>query len=318
MSAFMKLFAGANTAEGFHSCFDTIFANRDIVFYIKGAPGTGKNALMRRIADALTTAGETVCEYYCSSDPSSLDGVSCEGLNAAIFDSTPPHAYEPTLPSARDIYVNLADSIDVQALRPLKPKLEALQSGMKALYARAYDLLAAAEHIRGAEKNIECAELNDEISGTRTIDADKCREGLQKRAFLCAYTCEGFVDFSKHISARSAISVPARFGFGITKQLKRLSEARALKGLDTLLFSDPISPKRIRGAYLSDTDTLITLSEHGSGGEMFESITQKACETLAEAKAMHDEIEKCYTPHNDFSGMGKIEARIMRLLRQDG
>ncbi len=321
MASSMKLFAGANTAEGFYSCFSSIFSNRDVVLYIKGAPGTGKNGLMRKVSDAMTASGETVYEYYCSSDPDSLDGVAGEPLNAAIFDSTPPHAYEPTLPSARDIYINLADFVDERALRALRPRIEALQAGMGALYARAYDYFAAADRVRGAEKPVERAEANAEICDMPfTKDADESREGLVKYAFLCAYTCAGFVDFSESVSADRVISIPARFGFGITPLIKRLSEARASGGLDTLVFLDPIAPKRFRGAYLPDSRAFITVIEHGSGSDrdMFSALTEKARMALAEAKAMHDEIEKCYTPHTDFSNMNQIEARVMSAIFQKG
>ena len=70
-------FAAANTRGGFVSFFDKIFSEDECgrTYILKGGPGVGKSTFMKKLAKLSEDKGYT-CEYfYCSSDPSSLDGI---------------------------------------------------------------------------------------------------------------------------------------------------------------------------------------------------------------------------------------------------
>ena len=47
-----EFFAGANSADGFFSCFDDLYSPEkgDAFYILKGGPGTGKSTLMKRLA----------------------------------------------------------------------------------------------------------------------------------------------------------------------------------------------------------------------------------------------------------------------------
>ena len=70
-----KYFIGANTSRGFINYGDEIFEDLRKLYVIKGGPGTGKSTFMKRFASKAEEKGYNVEYYYCSSDPSSLDGV---------------------------------------------------------------------------------------------------------------------------------------------------------------------------------------------------------------------------------------------------
>ena len=128
MQSGIRCFAGANTARGFVSGFDGVFSGRRRVFYIKGAPGVGKSGLMRRVAGRQSAAGHAVSLFSCSSDPDSLDGIVDETLDVAMLDATSPHAYDPLLPGARDILLNLGEFLDCDALSGDVSRLEELRA----------------------------------------------------------------------------------------------------------------------------------------------------------------------------------------------
>lgn len=96
------------------SWFDDIFDSRriDRTYILKGGSGTGKSTLMKRVAKEAEKKG-AVCEYfYCSSDPSSLDGIivyAYDGMTLAMLDGTAPHVRDPKYPGACDEIVNLGE-----------------------------------------------------------------------------------------------------------------------------------------------------------------------------------------------------------------
>lgn len=86
-------------------------------YYIKGRAGTGKSTVLKKIAKKAEDNGFTVEVYHCGFDPSSLDMVIVRELGFAIFDSTAPHEYFPSLDTDEvvDFYKELFDE-DVDSI----------------------------------------------------------------------------------------------------------------------------------------------------------------------------------------------------------
>lgn len=93
MDSTVTFFLGANSPSGFYSLYDQLLdpAAAQRVFLLKGGAGCGKSSLMRRVAQALSDAGERVEYIRCSGDPDSLDAVIFPDLHSAIVDATAPH-----------------------------------------------------------------------------------------------------------------------------------------------------------------------------------------------------------------------------------
>ena len=106
-------FAAANGFSGFRSYFNEIFNTKNYtrVFIIKGGPGTGKSTLMKRLINDFRKSATEIHAIYCSSDPSSLDGVVLEfgKIRLAFLDGTAPHATDTVYPGAVDELVNLGE-----------------------------------------------------------------------------------------------------------------------------------------------------------------------------------------------------------------
>ena len=115
-----KIFAAANGYCGFRSYFNEIFSpdSYDRLYIIKGGPGTGKSSLMKRYAGEMEGRGYEVARIYCSSDPTSLDGVISysNGGRIGIIDGTAPHTQDTKYPGAIDIIIDLGVSFDLDAL----------------------------------------------------------------------------------------------------------------------------------------------------------------------------------------------------------
>ena len=143
--------------DGFVCWFDRIFSpdTIDRCFIIKGGSGTGKSTFMKRLAAEGEKRGYEAEYYYCSSDPTSLDGLILtrktmggEGLRtAAVIDGTAPHTRDPILPGAAEEIINLGDFWDEGMLEKRRGELSALMKEKSALFSEAFEYLFAAGEI---------------------------------------------------------------------------------------------------------------------------------------------------------------------------
>lgn len=91
------LFFGAATPRGAVDHIATLTADLERRILIKGRPGSGKSTLLKRLAAAAEAKGVDVEVFHCGFDPHSLDMLIFPELSLAIFDSTAPHEYAPSL-----------------------------------------------------------------------------------------------------------------------------------------------------------------------------------------------------------------------------
>ena len=327
MKTDFRCFAGANTENGFVSGFDGIFENRKRVFYIKGAPGTGKSGFMKRVARRQLACGHAVSAFFCSSDPDSLDGIADETTGCAIFDATPPHAYDPIVPGARDELLSFADYLDAEALLPDRAAIEQLQTAISAEYKSARLCLSAAA--RAWEASPAPADARRERAAAKEIlsllPPPRAKAGREKRFFLSAHTWKGSVSFEEQFAPENTVSIPTPFGGSADGLLRRVDAAALEAGLDTILFLDPISPSRaahlfVPGANLFVTNALVPARKVFGGlfeaakesDPVFEQAVKGAHMHLKRAKALHDELESVYIPRMNFSRLTELEARVYR------
>ena len=142
-----KFFASSNTEKGFVSYYEEIYGALDMVYVIKGGPGTGKSRLIRVIADSAEEKGLSLEYFYCSSDPLSLDGIIITELKTAVIDGTAPHTYDPKIPGVKDKIINLGENWDERLLRKNAEEIFSITKEKTVLYNNVYNYLAAAGRI---------------------------------------------------------------------------------------------------------------------------------------------------------------------------
>lgn len=151
-------FAAANGYTGFRSYFGDIFNSNDYehIYVIKGGPGTGKSTLMKKIAEKATKENTDHDKIFCSSDPSSLDGiiVRTERGKFAVIDGTSPHERDAVIPGAIDTIINLGEGFDVKKLKEYRLEIVSLNERKKAAYKSAYDTLKVAGAISARINNL--------------------------------------------------------------------------------------------------------------------------------------------------------------------
>lgn len=176
-----KFFLGGNTAQGFKGFYGSELARADNVVLLKGAPGTGKSTLIKRLGAECAERGLDHEMWYCSGDPSSADGIFIKELSTAVVDATSPHPCEPSLPVIRERIVDMAAALDRRVLLGRKGSIEKLLADKKRSYARAYELLKCAfAHLLDAQRAY--AEREDVCRIRRLAAAFALRESGKRGA----------------------------------------------------------------------------------------------------------------------------------------
>lgn len=207
-------FLGANSADGFFSCYDCFCSDaNDFLYIIKGGPGSGKSTFMKKIGAAAEAVGLDVEYVRCSGDPDSLDGVYLPQRHLGYVDGTAPHVIEPKYPGVSGCYLDFSRFFDVESLRCNAGSIRRLGAAYKAAYRKAYDRLAVhAEHKENAV--------------------------IGKRRFRHAVTCQGVV----------TLPVPKT-----PKQISKTDLAE-LQCSDVIWYLHPLQPDSVIGAYCPDSD----------------------------------------------------------------
>jgi len=343
MESKVSFFLGANTPAGFYSLYDQMLFPEEAqrVFLLKGGAGCGKSSLMRRVGAALEEAGESIEYIRCSGDPDSLDAIILPNLGAAVADATAPHVLEPKLPGVVESYIDLGRFYDHAALVPLRPKIAAAVTGYQSHYKRAYRCLAAAVQLAEDSRSlVESpaleAKARKRAQGILGREIRKTGKGTGKvkQRFLGAVSCQGLLcDFSTvDLLCKRVYEFVDTFGLA-SEMLTALGAGCLSAGYDIILCPSPLAPDQAEHllipelslAFVTSTPTLpwkgrayrrIRMDAMADGDilrkykarlkfsrKVQAALLEEGVEALAQAKAIHDELEALYNPHVDFDGV---------------
>lgn len=290
---YCHFFAASNSAEGFKSYYPEIFARADLLYVIKGGPGTGKSSFMKKHAMRAENLGYR-CEYYhCSSDPSSLDGVLIfsDGGVTGFLDGTPPHVCEPRLPGAREEIVNLGEYWDGEILRRQKNEIRALNERKSAEYKSAYTYLRSVGNLRAVTDGL----LNDVIlwDKMRTAAEKLVREypnGKMRSvpAIVDSVSMCGQVRLdSLEQNAKEICVVSDFYGVG-GFFLGAVAEALEKKCVSLRISYDPVRPDKIYGIFVEESETAFLVAQSGDRFDDFDAKYGKKINTSVNSKRFVD------------------------------
>jgi len=320
------------------------------VYILKGGPGCGKSTLMRQVALAAEEADMEVEYVLCSGDPDSLDAVVLAQQGVALVDGTAPHVVEPKYPGIVERYVNLGECYDTAALPPLRPSVTNCMAGYKDCYRRAYRCLdAAAQIMSDMRAALLCPELEQRMQKraagilSREVRRRKASTpGQVTQRFLSAVTHKGELTLFETAQAQCGRIYELSDSYGLAHtMLIHLLAGITAAGYDVVacpcpmcperlehllvprlslafLTSSPAAPfpgrphRRIRLDAMVDTDLLRRSRPRlRFSKKVAASLIEEAVSSLAQAKAMHDELEAIYNPHVDFDQVHRTAQAII-------
>lgn len=342
-------FLGSPSPEGFTTHFQNEIKSGLYTYIIKGGPGTGKSSFMKRLGSELSDICEP--EYYCcSSDPDSLDAVIFRGLGVIFVDGTAPHVFEPTYPGARQSIINLGEFWDEDSLKKAAPELIRLTDRCASIHTRVRRYLGAIHDLGAETADIgERAILREKLNGYSKRFSQKIFPKTQRGPGTISLKQITSLTPKGMITQQGALSGCRKFFvddpcFTVSDALlKNLSQYASFAGYDVIASPDMRLPGcmyeelvinelkiafvpgskdkengvRINAMRFYDRDKL---REHRTKlafcASLRKELTQAAVESLQEAKAVHDELEKLYISAMDFSKVEDLYREISEKLRR--
>ena len=268
-------FAGANTRYGFIGLYDSIFQAEefDSVYVILGAPGTGKSHLMKAVAAHVPEAFQE--RLYCSSDPSSLDGLILrkDGRAIGILDGTSPHSRALTLPGAVETVLDLGAFWNKSKLKAARGAIIEHTRQKKVAYESAYAALSLAGHIEAERMRLlQSAFLKEkaEAFSARLLKKLSPPAGAQEVRYLSAIGMTGQASFAKDLApCKTVWRIPTYYG--IEKLcLDVIAKQATEMGLSHVRFPDVLDPYYTECLFFPEVECAILAGEESTP---FEEVT---------------------------------------------
>jgi len=260
-----KYFASANTEKGFVSYFDEIYGNLNMVYIIKGGPGTGKSHFMRNIADEAEEKGYSVEYFYCSSDPLSLDGVIIEELGVAVIDGTAPHTYDPRVPGVREKIINLGENWDCKKLEENKDEICRIVQEKNLVYNNIYNYLSASGRVEAEIKMFNRKAIKFEkmqAAVNRLAKGWKTGNGFVKKLrVIDGISHAGHIVYDTyHNLSDNKYVIHDRYGVG-TVFIDMIMKCAECKGLKAVYSPGCIDVSSVVGVYLPEVSSSFVICD---------------------------------------------------------
>ncbi|NBJ16082.1 MAG: ATPase [Dehalobacter sp. 4CP] len=351
------VFPGGNTSEGFFSYYSFLLEKgTKRVFVLKGGPGVGKSTLMKKIGNRMVEMGYDVEFHHCSSDHHSLDGIAVVDAGIVMVDGTAPHIVDPKYPGGLDEIINLGEYWDTDAIQHNVKHIIASTNEVSRLFARAYRLLSAARAVAEnmmaitrqsmdfSALNMETLRLAKKIFEGVYMAENSGRTGVARHLFSCAYTPEGFVDFTDSIlqEIEEIVYLEGEMGTGRSVFMEKIAAKAMENGFDVEIYHLPLIPSKIGTIVIKELQVALTSSEYFRNNhqesvnlnrhvhtELSSSLTQElnsdldlfgqlmlsGMDCIHQAKQEHDALEQYYVPYMNFKAVEeKYEEILSRIL----
>ncbi len=244
---------------------------------------------------------------------------------------------EPAYPAVVESYVNLGECYDRAALAGERERVMELMAAYQAQYRRAYRCLKGAGQL--LEDNLELletpelrAKIQKRAKGILSREIPKRGPGGEvTERFLSAVSCQGQVCLFETADTlcKRIYELADSYGLGHVL-LETLLGAAVERGHRAVVCADPMAPRRIQHLLLPDlgvgfvTSTPAVpypgspyrrvrldamadqdlLRRHRARvrftKKVAAALVEEGVQTLAQGKAIHDQLEAVYNPHVDF------------------
>lgn len=334
-----KYFAASNSEKGFVSYFGRIFDPSEFghIYIIKGGPGTGKSVFMRKIAERAEKEGKKVVRYYCSSDQTSLDGITVEN-DFAVLDGTAPHDTDATLPGAAEDIVDLGVFWDSNALASHREEIGRLNAEKKRAYSRTYRFLAAYGDVTGALRELAMPIFDPEKAEkyvTRRIGNARGKKYETHIAVCDSVGMEGRVKFAS-LEERASEVCRVDDSLGLSHLiLSAALDTAVRRRLSVTVSYDPIICSVPDAVFFEESGILFESVPHGSinptrfmdkeavgsvkkkiksAVRLREAMLSEAENALSDVKKAHFEIEKIYGAAMNFGAKERFTEKFINEL----
>lgn len=339
----IKYFLAANSCEGFISGFANSYDPKNgwKAYIIKGGPGTGKSSFMKFIAVKAAETG-LKCELCpCSSDPDSLDAVIIPEKKVVIMDGTAPHTVDPVYPAVCEEILNFGQFWKNESFKENSQAIIAVTDKNKALHrATARYLKAAGQFMLD---NLKIASACTESDKTERFAKALCKKYIPKGSgngyewvrYLCGITPKGVVSYANTIlnTCDKTVIIDDEFGSCANIIMNCVRDYALKNGYSIITIKNAFLPSVLTDHIIIPELSLAFVREYEFqhfnidqrriharrfinavqlkrsrerikfNKKALRQLLLSAAAILAEAKSLHDDLEKYYINAMDFEAL---------------
>ncbi len=325
------------------------------LFIIKGGPGTGKSTLMKNIAVFMEQQGQPCELCFCSSDPGSLDGIRFPKAGIAIVDGTAPHVMEPKYVGVCEEIINVGSCLNSKELENNRKEILDLYAQNAQFHRKANRYLAAASGLLEDSYAIDCEYSNLERAQETALrlcrDLLPAQSGgsAETKRFLSGATPDGTVVFEQTLCyyANTVLAIEDEYGGSASVMMSVIRRYALDAGYSVITCPCALFPERKIDHIMIPQRSLAFTSVNGflpitvdtnrriharrfRDGEGMNSKKQRlrfnrraseelldgAHDCIAQARAVHDDLERYYIHAMDFERLESIQHGLEKRLLQ--
>ena len=318
------------------------FADGWRAYVIKGGPGTGKSSFMKYVAVKAVDRGYNVELCPCSSDPDSLDGVIIKEIKAIILDGTAPHAVEPRLPGVCEEIINPGEFWNSEKLRQKSKQIIATTKENKKLHKTVAAYISAAGELihdnLKLSKRFTNAKKAEQFGLKLALQLLPKRTNAKLQEwvrFIGGVTPKGVIAFKSTVEDfyKNITVIDDNYGAAANIIMQQIRDTALMRGYEIITLKNPLLPSKMIDHILIPELSLAVVREYEYikfkdqhrriharrfydinvlrevrpritfNRRVARELLLGAIETLARAKAVHDELEKYYIDAMDFKAM---------------
>lgn len=233
MATIRNYYADVFSSQGYFSLFDEALKGLSHIYVLKGAPGTGKSTLMRKIGVVLMEEGFSLEYYHSPTDNQSVTGLLLPELSIGMIAGSAALQVDFEQLSANVKIVDLEKYLDVDQASVIKEKVIKYEKEKETMLQEVYQSFKAAKKVHLQKEEIYLSRMDfakaDEVTEKLIKDIfsdspSEGGEGQEKRIFFGAATPKGVINFIDNLTADASkrYIIKGRPGSGKSTMMKKI------------------------------------------------------------------------------------------------
>ncbi len=335
-----KYFLASNSCEGFISNFSGCYNVKDgwKAYIIKGGPGTGKSSFMKYLTKKACDKNIKTVVCPCSSDPDSLDAIIFPEIKTVIMDGTAPHTVDPVYAGVCEEILNFGSFWDTQKLEPFSEQIINITNENKQKHKTAARYFKAAGML--FTDNLNSALSVTDNKKVLRYAKKLCQKHIPIKSgtayeeirYFGGLTPKGVVSFCNTAlnETQKTIIINDEYGAVSNILFPYIRETLLKYGYSIITVRNPFLPSFLIDGIIIPELSLSILREYEFGHlntnirrvksqrftdydnlkphlkfnrKAIRELLLAGCESLREAKLIHDKLEKYYISSMDFESL---------------
>ena len=347
----LKYFLASNSCEGFVSFFEKSYNPYDNwkAYIIKGGPGTGKSSFMKKVATYAQNNKQNFILCPCSSDPDSLDGVILPNKKIIILDGTTPHTIDPIYPAVCEEILNFGQFWDSDKITDQTQIIE-ITNRNKALHKTASCYLqAVGKFVLDNYKTALACTSKTKVKKLANTIAKRYIPKSNTAAyewvrFISGITPKGLISYPESITktCENIIVISDEYYASSNILINEIRNFALKNGHEIITLLNPFLPPLITDHIIIPSLSLAFVTENSklkfdinarriharrfTSNKFLHNSTQRikfnkkainnilntACNTLNEAKQVHDQLESHYINAMNFTELNEFADKFCK------